>query len=136
MTIPPGALIFIVFGIIDIAAGLWAYMGTLEEDGAPKGFKNIHRTWHGRGSVCAAIPGGIFFLMLGLATVVQGDTLRQLFLYLAGLSLLTALFFMVRAPARVQPAWMRAAVAASKVPQAPATAVTGDSEPKPETPQV
>ncbi|MDP9326545.1 MAG: hypothetical protein M3O87_08460 [Candidatus Dormibacteraeota bacterium] len=136
MNIPPGALIFIVFGIIDIAAGLWAYMGTLEAYGAPKGFRNMARSWHGRGSVCAAIPGGLFFLMLGLSTAVEGETLRRLFLYLAGISLLSAVFFLLRAPAGVQPAWMRAAVAASHAAATPATAAKADSEPEPETPQV
>jgi len=136
MNIPPGALIVIVFGIVDIAAGLWAYMGTLEEYGAPRGFRNIARTWHGRGSVCAAIPGGVFFLMLGLSTAVEGDTLRRLFIYLGGVSLLAALFFLVRAPERVQPAWMRAAVAASKASTTPATAVKADGEPEPDSPQV
>jgi hypothetical protein len=136
MNIPPGALIFIVFGIVDIAAGLWAYMGTLEEYGAPKGFRNIARTWHGRGSVCAAIPGGVFFLMLGLATVVEGDTLRRLFIYVGAISLLTALFFLIRAPERVQPAWMRAAVAASKASTTPVAAVKADSEPEPDIPKV
>ncbi len=108
MDIPPGAIIFIVLGLVDIAAGLWAYLGTVEEHGAPRGFRNIRRTWHGRGSVCAALPSGVFFVMLGLITVVRSETLRTAFLVLGGLALLTALFFLVRPPVQVWPAWMRA----------------------------
>jgi hypothetical protein len=107
MNIPPGALLFLVFGIFDIAAGLWAYLGPPEEHGAPRGYKNMGRTWHARGAICAAIPAGVFFMMLGLATIEEDDTLRRLFLYVGGIALLTALLFLFRAPLRIRPAWLR-----------------------------
>jgi hypothetical protein len=119
MDIPPGAILFIAFGIFDIGGGLWAYLGNLEEHGAPRGFRNIARSWHGRGSVCAAIPAGVFFMMLGLTTVVTDETLRRVFLYVGGVSVLIAVFFLLRAPESVWPGWMRAQVSARRI--APAT---------------
>jgi hypothetical protein len=107
MDIAPGALLLMVFGIFDIAAGLWAYLGPPEDHGAPRGFKNIAKTWHGRGSVCAALPAGVFFLSLGLAAVVADDTLRRAFVYVAVLAVLAALLFLFRAPAAVKPAWLK-----------------------------
>ena len=107
MNIPPGALLFLAFGFFDIAAGLWAYLRPPEEHGAPKGFKNMGRTWHARGAVCAALPAGAFFILVGLAIIVGDDTLRRLFLYVGGVSMVTAVFFLFRAPLRIRPAWLR-----------------------------
>lgn len=107
MDISPGALLLIAFGIFDIGAGLWAYLGPPEDHGAPRGFKSMGKTWHGRGSVCAALPAGIFFLCLGLAAVVADDTLRRAFVYVAILAVVAATLFLFRAPAAVRPAWLR-----------------------------
>ena len=106
MNLQPVALLLIVMGLLEIGAGLWAYLGPLEPYGAPRGFKNMGKTWHGRGSVCAALPAGVFFLFLGLGATVDDDTLRRLLLYVAGISLLLALFFLLRAPAQVRPQWL------------------------------
>jgi len=54
----------------------------------------------------AALPAGVFFLFLGLGATVDDDTLRRLLLYVAGISLLLALFFLLRAPAQVRPHWL------------------------------
>lgn len=107
MNVSPGAILFILVGIIDLAAGLWAYLGPIEEHGAPRGFKNMSKTWHGRGTVCAALPVGIVFLSLGLASSVDSDGARQLFLYLAFAALLAALFFLLRAPNAIRPHWLK-----------------------------
>src|SRR5437667_2122644 len=107
MNVSPGAILLIVVGLIDLAAGLWAYLGPLEDYGAPRGFKNISKTWHGRGTVCASLPLGVMFLSLGLGAGVDGDGLRQLFLYLAGAALLAALIFLLRAPNAIRPHWLR-----------------------------
>jgi hypothetical protein len=107
MTLTLGALLFIVFGLLDLGAGLWAYFGPLEADGAPRGFKNMGKTWHGRGSVCASLPAGIFFLCLGLGAAFDNDALRTLFLYFAGVSVIAAIVFLFRSPAWARPAWLR-----------------------------
>jgi hypothetical protein len=107
MNIPPGAWLLLLFGLFDISAGVWAYLGPLEEHGAPRGYRNIGKTWHGRGAVCAALPAGVFFLTLGLAAIVEVDLLRRVFLGLAVIGLITALVFLFRAPRSVHPHWLR-----------------------------
>jgi hypothetical protein len=107
MNIPPGAGLLLLFGLFEISAGLWAYLGPPEENGAPRGFRNIGKTWHGRGSVCAALPAGVFFVSLGLAATVELDTLRRLFVAIAVVAIITALVFLFRAPRSVRPRWLR-----------------------------
>jgi len=107
MNIPLGAWLLLFFGLFDISAGLWAYLGPPEEHGAPRGFRDIGKTWHGRGTVCAALPAGVFFLSLGLATIVEVDILRRVFLVAAVIAVITALVFLFRAPRGVRPHWLR-----------------------------
>jgi hypothetical protein len=107
MTLSLGGVVLVLFGLVDLAAWMWAYFGPVSESGAPRGFGNIDRTWHGRGSVCAALPAGVFFLCLGLGSLVDGDALRTLLFYIAVASLAAAVLFLFRAPQWARPAWMR-----------------------------